>query len=238
MRRGESPRSPTIAAGLRDGGKLLLFGNGGSAADATHIAAEFVGRFLLERRALPALSLADNASAVTAIGNDYGYDESSRARSGRSARRATSRSRSPRAAARRTCSRASQAARGRACATIGLTGAERAGRRRIRCRHLHPLATPRIQEAHTLVAHILCELVEARLARRPDRLEPARLAPSRAVFLDRDGTINGPARRASTCPQRPTFACSRARPRRSGPLNAHPARSPSSPTSGASHSAG
>ncbi len=51
-----------------------MFGNGGSAADATHIAAEFVGRFLVDRRALPALSLSDNASAVTAIGNDYGFE--------------------------------------------------------------------------------------------------------------------------------------------------------------------
>ena len=63
-----------IAGALRAGGKVLLFGNGGSAADAKHIAAELVGRFLAERRALPALSLSDNTSAVTAIGNDYGFE--------------------------------------------------------------------------------------------------------------------------------------------------------------------
>ena len=72
---GRLRRRPTlIADSLRAGGKLLVFGNGGSAADATHIAAEFVGRFLVDRRALPALSLSDNASAVTAIGNDYGFE--------------------------------------------------------------------------------------------------------------------------------------------------------------------
>src|SRR5215471_15145064 len=56
-------------------GKLILFGNGGSAGDAQHIAAEFVGRFALERRALPALALSVNTSCLTAIGNDYGYDQ-------------------------------------------------------------------------------------------------------------------------------------------------------------------
>src|SRR5215813_4039866 len=56
------------------GNKLLLCGNGGSAADAQHIAAEFVGRFAFDRRALPALALSVNSSSVTAIGNDYGFD--------------------------------------------------------------------------------------------------------------------------------------------------------------------
>ena len=64
-----------LAGMLDDGGKLLLFGNGGSAADATHIAAEFVGRFLRDRAAAPAISLSDNASAVTAIANDYGFEQ-------------------------------------------------------------------------------------------------------------------------------------------------------------------
>ena len=62
-----------IADALRSGHKLLLFGNGGSAADATHLAAELVGRFRFDRAPLPALSLSDNASSVSGIGNDYGY---------------------------------------------------------------------------------------------------------------------------------------------------------------------
>src|SRR5215218_8111399 len=64
-----------IVASLREGGKVILFGNGGSAADATHLAAEFVGRFRFDRSPLPALSLSDNGSSVSGIGNDYGYDD-------------------------------------------------------------------------------------------------------------------------------------------------------------------
>ena len=63
-----------MSAAFRDGGKLLVFGNGGSAADATHLSAELVGRFLVERPGLPAISLSDNASAVTSIANDYAYE--------------------------------------------------------------------------------------------------------------------------------------------------------------------
>src|SRR5438309_2357798 len=63
-----------LVESLAAGHKVLLFGNGGSAADAQHLAAEFVGRFLVERRPLPALALTVNTSCLTAIGNDYGYD--------------------------------------------------------------------------------------------------------------------------------------------------------------------
>ena len=66
--------SEILIEALRKGNKLLLFGNGGSAADAQHIAAEFVGRFAFDRPALPALALSVNSSSVTAIGNDYGFD--------------------------------------------------------------------------------------------------------------------------------------------------------------------
>src|SRR5262249_30745056 len=63
----------SIATALRDGHKLLLFGNGGSAADAQHIAAEFVTRFKIERAPLPAIALTTDSSALTSIANDYGY---------------------------------------------------------------------------------------------------------------------------------------------------------------------
>src|SRR5438477_9011266 len=59
---------------LRSGGKLLFFGNGGSAADAQHLAAEFVGRFVRERAGLPAIALTTDSSILTAVGNDYGFD--------------------------------------------------------------------------------------------------------------------------------------------------------------------
>ena len=66
--------SEILIDALQQGNKLLLFGNGGSAADAQHIAAEFVGRFAFDRPALPALALSVNTSCVTAIGNDYGFE--------------------------------------------------------------------------------------------------------------------------------------------------------------------
>src|SRR5205814_2604119 len=66
--------SEMLVDAMKQGNKVLLFGNGGSAADAQHIAAEFVGRFAFDRPALPALALSVNNSCVTAIGNDYGFD--------------------------------------------------------------------------------------------------------------------------------------------------------------------
>src|SRR5258705_14009714 len=66
--------SEILVHALKQGNKVLIFGNGGSAADAQHIAAEFVGRFAFDRPALPALALSVNGSCVTAIGNDYGFD--------------------------------------------------------------------------------------------------------------------------------------------------------------------
>jgi D-sedoheptulose 7-phosphate isomerase len=67
--------STAVAGALRQGKKILVMGNGGSAADAQHLAAEFVGRFLLERKAMPAIALTTDSSVLTSVGNDYGYDE-------------------------------------------------------------------------------------------------------------------------------------------------------------------
>ena len=63
-----------IVTAIKNGNKLILFGNGGSAADAQHIAAEFVGRFMLERKSYPAISLTTDSSILTSLGNDYSYD--------------------------------------------------------------------------------------------------------------------------------------------------------------------
>jgi D-sedoheptulose 7-phosphate isomerase len=158
--------SNLIANSLLADGKLLLFGNGGSAADATHVAAEFVGRFLLERRALPALSLSDNASAVTAVSNDYGFEHvfARQIESvGRPGDVALAISTSGESA---NVLRGVEAARRLGLRTVGLTGAS-GGRLREAadvCIAVASHATPRIQEAHTLVAHLLCELVERRVA--------------------------------------------------------------------------
>src|SRR5581483_11322080 len=70
-----SMAADALIQAYRSGRKAIFFGNGGSAADAQHLAAEFVGRYLRERRPLPALALNGNSSAVTAIANDYGYDQ-------------------------------------------------------------------------------------------------------------------------------------------------------------------
>jgi D-sedoheptulose 7-phosphate isomerase len=151
-----------VAAALRQGGKLLVFGNGGSAADATHIAAELVGRFMLERRGLPALSLSDNASAVTSISNDYGYERAfarqveALAAPGDVALGISTSGRSPNVLA------GLEAARAAGLVTLGLTGGD--GGELPAAADICVVApsdeTPRVQEAHTLVAHILCELVE------------------------------------------------------------------------------
>jgi D-sedoheptulose 7-phosphate isomerase len=150
-----------VSGTLRAGGKVLLFGNGGSAADATHIAAELVGRFLVDRSALPALSLSDNASAVTAIANDYGYTRvfarqiEAFAVAGDVAFGISTSGTSANVV------EALATARRLGLRTIGLSGAGGAlkGAADV-CIAVPSDATPRIQEAHTLVGHVLCELVE------------------------------------------------------------------------------
>jgi D-sedoheptulose 7-phosphate isomerase len=154
-----------LAGRLGDGGTLLVFGNGGSAADAQHVAAEFTGRYLLDRPPLPAIALAENAAAVTAIGNDYGFEQvfarQVRAFAGRGG-----------AAIGLTTSGTSanvheglRAAREAGLLTIGVTGAGGAAMAAL-CDHLVTIPaeqTPQIQEGTMLALHTLCELVEHRL---------------------------------------------------------------------------
>jgi len=154
-----------IARSLASGGALMLAGNGGSAADAQHIAAELTGRFLKDRRALRALALHANGSALTAIGNDYGYDEifarelSAHARPGDVLLAISTSGNSP------NILKAIQAAREYGVVVIGLTG-ESGGKMRSVC-DLCPCApsdrTARIQEMHITIGHTLCQLLEERL---------------------------------------------------------------------------
>ena len=151
---------------LARGGKLLLFGNGGSASDAAHVAAEFVGRFQRERRALPAISLGTNLSSITAIANDYGFDRVfARQLEGLGGPDDV-------AVAISTSGRSSNvlagvdAARRLGMGTIGLTGAD-GGQLAAAvdvCLRVPALTTARIQESHILISHVLCELVERDLA--------------------------------------------------------------------------
>jgi D-sedoheptulose 7-phosphate isomerase len=152
-----------IANALRAGNKLLLFGNGGSAADAQHIAAEFVNRFKLERAPLPAIALTTDTSALTSIANDYGYAEvfAKQVRAlGRPGDVALAISTSGNAA---NVLRAVEVSRRLGLRTIALTGGS--GGRLARSADIVLRAgataeTARIQETHILVGHVICEQVD------------------------------------------------------------------------------
>jgi D-sedoheptulose 7-phosphate isomerase len=155
-----------ITRSMREGGKVLLFGNGGSAADAEHIAAEFLGRYLMERRPLPAVALTDTGATVTAIGNDYGFDDIFSRQVlglGKPGDVAVGISTSGTSA---NVLAGVAAARSAGLHTIGLTGGD-GGQLRDEvdvCLVVPSDHTPHIQEGHTLVAHLICELVERDLA--------------------------------------------------------------------------
>ena len=151
-----------IVASLRSGGKLLVMGNGGSAADAQHFAAEFVGRFLMERKALPAIALTTDTSILTAIGNDYGFDEvfnrqvEALANAGDIVVGISTSGNSD------NVIKALMTARDKGCQTVGLLGRDGgkiAGMVDINLT-VPSQETPRIQEAHQLIIHIVCDLVE------------------------------------------------------------------------------
>ena len=151
-----------IAECHRSGGKLILLGNGGSAADAQHIACELVGRFLLERRALEAVALSTDTSILTCLGNDYGYDRiferqiEACAKPGDVVVGISTSGNSP------NVIRAMKRAKKVGCTTIGMTGR---GGGKLKgmvdvLLNVPSEETPRIQESHILMGHIICELVE------------------------------------------------------------------------------
>jgi D-sedoheptulose 7-phosphate isomerase len=151
-----------IVRALRAGGKVIFFGNGGSAADAQHLAAEFTGRYLKERRALPALALHANTSALTAIGNDYGFDlvfarqMEALGKEGDVAVGISTSGNSP------NVLRALEVAKSKSIYTVALTGASGGKMKKVAdCTICIPSEeTPRIQECHILTGHIICEIAE------------------------------------------------------------------------------
>ena len=165
--------------------KVLLFGIGGSAADAQHIAAEFVGRFAFDRAALPALALSVNTSCLTAIGNDYGFDlvfsrqVEAFGHSGDTAIGISTSGNSP------NVIHALSVARKMGLHTVALTGHSGGKLKNVAeyCICVPSNETPRIQECHIVLGHIISGLVERAVFM------------NRAVFLDRDGVIN---RKAAT----------------------------------------
>lgn len=154
--------SSVIVDALQHGNKLLLYGNGGSAADAQHIAAEFVGRFAFDRPALPALALSVNTSCVTAIGNDYGFDLvfsrqiEALGRKGDVAIGISTSGNSPNVLCGMSASRKL------GIHTVALTGHSGGKIRDVAdyCLCAPSNETPRIQECHILMGHIISELVE------------------------------------------------------------------------------
>ncbi len=157
---------------LSKGGKLLLFGNGGSAADAQHLAAEFVNRFLINRRPLPALALTTDTSVLTSIGNDFSFEQifskqiEAFGKPEDLALGISTSGNSP------NVIKAMQAARAIGMKTVGLTGgiARPGGDLAAHCDlvlNVPSDATPHIQEAHLWVEHLLCEIVEKRMFAAP-----------------------------------------------------------------------
>ncbi|MDD3905097.1 MAG: D-sedoheptulose 7-phosphate isomerase [Candidatus Omnitrophica bacterium] len=156
-----------IISSLRMGGKALVFGNGGSAADSQHIVAELVGRFKKERRGLAAIALTTNTSTLTALANDYGYEAvfvrqiEALGKEGDVAVGLSTSGDSKNVVA------ALQKAKEMGLKTIGFTGATGGAMKQI-CDviiSVNSKDTPRIQESHILAGHIICELVEAELCK-------------------------------------------------------------------------
>src|SRR6516165_9484796 len=154
--------SEILVDALDKGNKVILFGNGGSAADAQHIAAEFVGRFAFDRPALPALALSVNTSCVTAIGNDYGFDYvfarqiEALGTEGDVAIGISTSGNSPNVLL------ALSAAKNKGLSTVALAGCTGGKLKAVvdHCICVPSKETPRIQECHILIGHIFAALVE------------------------------------------------------------------------------
>ncbi|MCM2357340.1 MAG: D-sedoheptulose 7-phosphate isomerase [Geobacteraceae bacterium] len=154
-----------LAEALERGNKVLVMGNGGSAADAQHFAAEIVGRFRLERRALPAIALSTDTSILTAIGNDYGFELIFKRQVEALAEAGDVVVGISTSGSSNNVYGALLLARERGCRTVGLLGRDGGTIAGIADISLTIPAqeTPRIQEAHITIIHIVCELVEKRL---------------------------------------------------------------------------
>jgi D-sedoheptulose 7-phosphate isomerase len=157
--------SVLIVAALAGGGKLMFCGNGGSAADSQHLASEFTGRFINDRRPLAALALTTDSSALTCIANDYSFDDVfcrqvlGLGREGDCLIAISTSGNS------RNVIRAAEAARGGGMHTVGLLGRD-GGKLRDLCDVpivVPSMSTARIQEAHSFIGHTLCALVEQAL---------------------------------------------------------------------------
>lgn len=150
------------AGAIQKGNVIFFMGNGGSAADSQHLAAEFVGRFVRERKALPAIALTTDTSLLTAIGNDYGFEQVFVRQVNALVRKddvvvgISTSGNSPNVV------KALQAAKAQGAATIGLTGGSGGIMRELcdACIVVPSKVTARIQEAHILIGHMVCEYID------------------------------------------------------------------------------
>ncbi len=148
---------------LNKGGKILLMGNGGSAADAQHIAAELVGRYLCERKGLPSIALTTDTSILTAVGNDYGYDAVfSRQVQALAQPQDIVVGYSTSGNSRNVCA-AIEEAKAIGCYTVALTGQSGGQLKNAvdTCLCVPSSSTPRIQEVHAFIGHMLCDIVDS-----------------------------------------------------------------------------
>jgi D-sedoheptulose 7-phosphate isomerase len=188
--RAVAAAAESAVASLGQGGSIYFCGNGGSAADAQHLACELAGRYLLDRPPLPAVALSTNSSSLTAIGNDFGYDQvfarqlEGLGSPGDVLVAITTSGRSP------NIRRAVETARRLGMTVIGFTGLEGvefAAACDVALVSPHR-ATPRIQEGHLAMGHALCELVERALFPAPAASEKSRRAARATGARSRRGS--------------------------------------------------
>ena len=159
-----------ITAALKAGSKILIFGNGGSAADAQHIAAEFVNRFIIERPPLPAIALTTDTSVLTSIGNDYDFSEifakqvRALGQPGDIAWGLSTSGQSP------NVLKALELAKKMGLITLAFTGKDGGpiAQTADYTLNVSSASTARIQETHITAGHVICELVDIKLFQKPD----------------------------------------------------------------------
>jgi len=154
---------------LSKGGKILICGNGGSAADAQHFAAELVGKFLVKREAIPAIALTTNSSILTAVGNDYNFSEIFSRQVEALGKKEDALVVISTSGNSENVIKAIREAKKKEMVVIGLTGSNK--KNEIKqladyCLCVPSVCTPRIQEMHCLIEHIICELIEERICQK------------------------------------------------------------------------
>ena len=163
-----------VIAAMNKGNKIIFCGNGGSAADAQHLTAEFTGRFFLERRPLPAIALNTNVSAITAIANDYGYDEIFLRQTQALAQPGDVIVGISTSGNSKNIVKAFEYANSVGVTTVAFTGETGGKMKEIAdiLLNVPSSCTPRVQEAHITLGHIICEVVEQTLFEKAQKAVP------------------------------------------------------------------